>query len=429
MNATNTTESGLPLAAVIGVGVPDSTISVSIVILRIIVLILCIIWRNEPPLKIRWPIPIITNLCFLVFYDTSKFLSSWAYSGAWPDVAQGVRTMLIWPGLVLVAIAFSHHYVRYYVLGYLDSAKVSEKNVQNLQYFKALVSTKTMVAVLCIAALILYPFSILFATLGVIYSSLYSSFFIVVMIVNIVVGIAIALLCVVIFINDFMRNIRKGIRVYFVEDPFLFRIEGVVSVAALMTLVILAVLFLLPKRAVSASDALFISYWVASRIVTLIAELLYCVLSGLICVIAILLVKLRPSQSAIENETELQKLLRVGGKGRKLFEAYIKSEFSSENMLCYNDTIKFRDKKSQEELTLLVHQLYEKYVKQGTLSEVSLPDFVRTEYNLVIGNPSASMEQMVKLLESLERETLVNLGDSFMRFKFTPTYKKLIGQE
>jgi hypothetical protein len=427
MNATNATDT-IPFSVVLAVATPDTVISLLIVSVRIVVLVLCVVWRNEQALKIRWPIPIVASLCLLLFYDSTKFIGQWSFSGAWPDESTFIRAMFVWPILVIIIIAFCHHYIRFYVLQYLNDAKLLEKNIQT-RYFKALVSTPALITAIAVAALVLYPFSIIFATLSLVYPNLLSTLYLVVVLGNTAVCVVVVLLCVLICVNDFVRNIRNGVRVYFVEDPYVFRIEGLLSVISLILLVGFAILMILPRRAISLRDNLFMAQWIGGRIITLLVETLFCLLSGLLCVITIIIVKLRPVQSAVENETDLQKLLRVGGKGRKLFEAYIKSEFSSENMLCYNDLIKYHDKKSKEELTQLAHHLYGKYIKSGTLSEVNIPDYVRREYTVVMDSADVTVEQLSKLLESLEREVLVNLGDSFMRFKFTPTYKKLVGQE
>jgi hypothetical protein len=332
--------------------------------------------------------------------------------------------MFIWPGFVMIGIGFTHHYLRFYLLRYLDDAKLSERIV-NTKYLTMIVSTKAMVVAIFIAFITLYPFSIVMATFALLYPVHVQTLSTVVLVLNVSLVLLNVLLCAFISIHDFVKNIGNGIRLYFAEDPYIFRVEGVVSVVVLVTLVAFGAVIVIPRRNPSLKDPLFMTQWIFTRAVTIVAEILFSVLCGLLCVVAIMLVKLRPVQSTVENETDLQKLLRVGGKRRRLFDTYLKSEFSSENMLCYNDLIVYHEKKSQEELLQLVPALHEKYIKQGTLREVNLPDSIRKEYAAIMESADSTIEQLNKLLESLEREVLVNLGDSFMRFKFTPTYRRL----
>jgi hypothetical protein len=436
-NTTNTTDT-VAFSFVLGVGIPDTVEWLISLAVRITLLIFCIVWRKEQPLKSRHPIPITFAVSFMLVYDSTLIFAMWTYANWWPEYVQAVRFFYTIPLISTMFLAVNYQYIRYFTLRYLDNAKLSGSATSEstpVRFLRVLVSRQVvLVEVLSIAVLFLIStvFIILCFVLGpssdvnlyLTRGTLMTTFFIIEVGFNGAVVIGLACICAAISLHDIIRHMPQlGISKYFGEsDPYKYRLDGLINFILIIGYIFVMIIMVLPIGAPVISDPGAQVYWVIIRIANWIAQLCVFIGSGLSCVVTIARIKLQPKEPI--DETEMQRLLRVGGKGVKLFEEYIKSEFSSENMLCYKKTVGYQ-RLSTRQLSSLAEEVYENYVKVGTLAEVNLPEKVRSSFERTTFS-EATEEQLQEMFRKLDEELTINLGDSYMRFKYTSTYKEQV---
>jgi hypothetical protein len=435
-NATNTTDT-VSFSYVLAVAVPDTFVWLISLTLRVTLVILCIVWRKEQPIKSRNPIPIIFALSFMIVFDSNKFLSMWVYANAWPQWTLTIRFFFTIPLITTMSLIMCYQYIRYYTLRYLDNAKVSGSVVQ-VKLLRAIASRKViLLEVLGVISLFLLsvlltglcfglgPASAVTSNLKI--GTLSTTSLLIILCVNGVIVLGLAFICVTIALHDVIHNMPKqGVTYYFGEgDPYKYRVDGLVTFIMAIIYIGSLIIMAYPNDDPTESNKGAQAFWVIIRVTNYAIELCVFLGSGFTCVLAVARMKLKPKEIVIENETELQRLLRLNGRGKKLFEEYIKSEFSSENILCHTKLQGYQ-KLSGSELASLAKDVYNTYVKTGTLAEVNLPEHVQRQFKEISCSENASQEQLTTIINKLDQEILSNLGDSFMRFQSTQSYKKYL---
>ncbi|EFC39850.1 B-lectin domain-containing protein [Naegleria gruberi] len=132
-------------------------------------------------------------------------------------------------------------------------------------------------------------------------------------------------------------------------------------------------------------------------------------------------------------------------EGYELFANFCEKEFSSENLFLFSDIKASPDVASGENLGGLLffaERIYEKYIKTGAEMEVNIPSKSRTAFvqlyekcKKVETNSSLELLDSNSLAKSgietnivkdcfdlMMRQVVMNLGDTFSRFVFTPEY-------
>ncbi|EFC38115.1 predicted protein [Naegleria gruberi] len=131
-------------------------------------------------------------------------------------------------------------------------------------------------------------------------------------------------------------------------------------------------------------------------------------------------------------------------EGYELFANFCEKEFSSENLFLFSDIKASTDVVSGENLGGLVFfadRIYQKYIKTGAEMEVNIPSKSRTAFIQLYEKCKKLDESNCELLdlnslsklgiensmvkdcfELMMRQVVMNLGDTFSRFVFTPDY-------
>jgi hypothetical protein len=126
--------------------------------------------------------------------------------------------------------------------------------------------------------------------------------------------------------------------------------------------------------------------------------------------------------------SKTEKLMRVlcDEKMKIEFEKYCNAEFSTENILAYNELIRFLDCTTRREKLILLQGIYDTFVQQNSVNEVNLPEHVRQNLKQVLEHvDSLSEGQDINVLaEKLMQEIKQNLTDTFSRFMYTEAYLK-----
>ncbi len=430
-NVTNGTEP-LPLSYVLGVAITDNIFHGFDTFLKILLLILVIVWRNVQPIKSRYPLPPILCLACLIGYDLHKFLAMWVYANAWPAQVSTARHFFVVPYFLIYIGIICHQYVRYFVNRYLDDVKNREDtkiDPKMLKLFRFLASNWTLLIGIVTIALIVFPVSIILTVVWLVVGSITSrTALIIVAVLNVVLAVMFAVIIAMVAIWDFVKNIKpKGVMYYFGEgDPFNFRTDGIFCLISLILGIISIVSSFIIIETPSAANPGSIVLWIYSRIIFQLFEYSLIMISGGTCVFSIIKRKIKASryEHLSEHDSELERILNNKGKAKKVFEEYCKSEFASENILCYD---KIKKRKSVSDLdTMMDHarEIHEVFVKQGTLMELNITQETRNMFNEMLASGSTPTEEKIhSAIDMLECEVLRNLQDVFMRFQYTSSYE------
>jgi hypothetical protein len=109
--------------------------------------------------------------------------------------------------------------------------------------------------------------------------------------------------------------------------------------------------------------------------------------------------------------------------GRALFADFCNTEFSIENLSCYEDLLLFREEQSFENRKEMFEMIFYKYLN-GSESELEVNISGGTKSDL--NNILKSLETIVSfddlVINRLISEVKLNLIDTFSRFKQTKSY-------
>jgi hypothetical protein len=109
---------------------------------------------------------------------------------------------------------------------------------------------------------------------------------------------------------------------------------------------------------------------------------------------------------------------------RKLFESFCKAEFSSENLLCYDDVQIYKNTPPLELLNR-AHEIYNRYISFTAPIEVNVSGTHRKEVYTKIQEGSVDSE----LFADVERDLMQNMYDTFSRFCFSEDFIKTTERE
>lgn len=121
-------------------------------------------------------------------------------------------------------------------------------------------------------------------------------------------------------------------------------------------------------------------------------------------------------------ESELVQILD-NETSKEYFIQFAKSEFSIENVLCYYDLKKYQNETKEDIRATLAQEIYDNYLK-GTSSEL--------EVNLITSS-CRKVEHLIQLksfnpdlFQEIYTQIISNLSDTYHRFIFSDSYKKLL---
>jgi hypothetical protein len=124
------------------------------------------------------------------------------------------------------------------------------------------------------------------------------------------------------------------------------------------------------------------------------------------------------------KDSECMALLQDETKGQYIMEQYCKNEFSLENFMLYKDIQQYKNMKVGKKETL-ASDIYETYVKKGTLMEANLTDAARSALNNCLTFTSGDDDNsgLDSAIFDIESECIFNLHDTFSRLQETTHYK------
>jgi hypothetical protein len=338
----------------------------------------------------------------------------------------------------MFSFGVGHQFVKYFVFRILDDAKLTNRKMKRVKLLRFIASNWVPVIVITLQALILLPIGLLLVLAGTVWNTVKLTNGLLIMSILVgVIGLSLLPIGLSIWAWDIVRAIKQkeGIVHYFGEgDPFNFRIDAIFGLIAVVIGTASLLLNIIPTTGPEISNPSSIGIWIFSRALYLVVEVAILFVSGFSVVVSVAKMKIklalqREDPEEKGKETSLEKILRIRGKYLKLFEEYCKSEFSSENLLCYQQLGEYKKKlencTSIIEAHTLAKDIYEVFVQEGTLMEVNVPDKVRLKYANLMQNTEVSKEAIAQIFDELEYELLLNLSDSFMRFQFTPSFAKV----
>jgi hypothetical protein len=109
--------------------------------------------------------------------------------------------------------------------------------------------------------------------------------------------------------------------------------------------------------------------------------------------------------------------------GRKLFADFCNSEFSIENLSCYEDLLLFRDEQNFNKKKELFESIYYKYLN-GSESEleVNIPGGTKSDLNNIFKSLDIIVDFDDLVINKLIGDVKLNLIDTFSRFKQSKSY-------
>jgi hypothetical protein len=109
--------------------------------------------------------------------------------------------------------------------------------------------------------------------------------------------------------------------------------------------------------------------------------------------------------------------------GRKLFADFCNSEFSIENLSCYEDLLLFREEKSLEKKKEIFEIIFYKYFN-GSESEleVNISGGAKNDLNNIFKSMDTIIVFDDSVILKLIGDLKLNLIDTFSRFKLTKSY-------
>jgi hypothetical protein len=109
--------------------------------------------------------------------------------------------------------------------------------------------------------------------------------------------------------------------------------------------------------------------------------------------------------------------------GRKLFADFCNSEFSIENLSCYEDLLLFREEKSLEKKKEIFEIIFYKYFNGSEFElEVNISGGAKNDLNNIFKSMDTIIVFDDSVILKLIGDLKLNLIDTFSRFKLTKSY-------
>ncbi len=108
---------------------------------------------------------------------------------------------------------------------------------------------------------------------------------------------------------------------------------------------------------------------------------------------------------------------------RNLLKEFCKSEFSVENVLCFEEIIRYQKLTSDEERFRLATSIFETFIEIGSVLEVNITQRVREEVQRSLIPPTPQ-----SLFDKVKDSVGTNLMDSYSRFCHSTAYLAYLSQ-
>jgi hypothetical protein len=405
-------------------------------ILYIILIFLCLYYRNEQPLKSRGVFPLIA--CFFGIWSLVVNFTFFVRDFEWRTKYECYFSIISYTATIIpqLIILFLYSFRVTLTLQVKNNKNIIRNQngkqtliIKVINFLRFLTSDQMMI----IVGIVLYIASLI-VEIPFLYLSNWECAN---KIPNLIQVVFIPLICLaiaVVFIVDFFLVFKSLItckcrRIFIDNDPFSLRIQQ--WIGATLTVSIISVIFayipiygiLTFGKGSSVENSSFIQllYLVFPSLISIYFYMLIFYLIGLVLMITILQ-KLRNSfcrrKTKISNDIGLQMCLSDTDL-KVLFKRYADSEWSSENYLLYFDIQQFKKMKESEqfEMALRIHRTY----LNGSTSQlqVNLAQNVDGNIGVLLEKGEISQDMFDGVLRGVEE----NLRDTFSRFQFTKNYK------
>lgn len=418
-----------------------------LILLRVLLCVLIIIFRDKQPIKSRFPSPLIMIILSfgvelrIILYNV-VFLSPEIY----PLSTTG--DYFLFPGIFPMVLAVMFLFMRYFITKNLNTLKLI-KRVDNkavvsktkMMLFNVLRSNITLFVCLIIAwfeQVIILTGHVVQWYIDTRVLDVQVNMLIIVVSHILIVSIVIA----VILLWDIIMDVKdNGIsRLALRNDPLNYRLDSIFLVLATLS-AILGVAFLAITPGMNSEwyqyipdpYALYYSSLSLSYFFFFLFDVFFIMLSGGTCVIMVMRNQYLKSKDAIVTTTSVQtskeilvQMMTERRSARLLFEEYVKNEFSSENVVAYDEIQSFKVESDVNKKLVLASNIYNIFVMKGTASELNLPDFLREKIQKTL---QGDIKEICVAMDDLENEVINLLGDTFGRFKFSSQYQVYIKSE
>lgn len=392
----------------------------------IIIFILCLVFSQQQPLKSRGSSPAIACILhiILLFASISKLTLSFEELNQSRCV---IDSLVEYPAILLIILISILNFARYLVilksnqqkLIYLSSKETSD--VLKLRWpFRLLKFTShwvfnlVLIAVCYIFLLFLYiiilgsaSFNCSILSLRDFYSGIIPYYII---IAFLVIFILIVFVFDIILSFDKIRNCE--LKYLWKEDGFYFRVETYVF-GVFITIPYVILMSILAFSFLGQIDSQALYFFLVTMMYYL--AFFYQVLFVLIVTIITFILKLFKKKN---SDDALVKLMKNKETHDMIYD-FSKSEFSVENVACYDDLQVFKKEKDQDRMFQLATRIYKAYLS-GSESEleVNISSDICKKVKIEIDSGKVQPDLFV----NVERQIITNLSDTFSRLIFTRAF-------
>lgn len=460
MNSTNTT-----LIELRGSDYPLIIGQPIILFITIFTMLLMFLFRNKNPLKSRGFLPYLSMTVFFMFSFRIFFRMMSIFDGDIPKSITSTFTCYWFiipqsPLLANVFIILSLNMLRFILNNFLVKKqneiweikdgvhemkrRGSSENIPGLEEIEA----KTTKTTKRIGVLIKFIKVVLSGWVSTAVSIIYFIFWVIIEVIILVIGEKVTgttclmgtsknvlnfmmggsiimfsfvfILATIVFIVDIVLHLVSHLGCdcteYIKEDPLFFRLEF------LLTYFPFFILFIALTMQSFVTQT-FLNEWVPKVGIFVVQLILLYLFGGNLLLITIIKT-IKDSRKAIDPSD----LMEVLGdkKGKDLFSSFSKKEWSQENVLLYNEILKYKELTTKQK-TKRALDIYSTYISSSALIEVNLPSEVTTELNGRISTYKEDEEDLwSKLFDTVELEVIKNMKDTFLRFTNSTDYKEWV---
>lgn len=385
----------------------------------ILLIVLCIYYRNEQPLKSRGEIgPIICILGSMInlvtdFTHTTLFSYEQIY---YNDCF--VSTFILYPTVIAMVPVSLFYYFKFIILVNVNAKKfqmVTSKSNEVLSiFYRILLKTTTIEAVM---TLYIFLFSIHFISSLSLYAifgyNCASNAFPIIKIIYLCLLLPLFIIIIILSVGDIIHNYRLLIKCklrefYLISDPFYFRLIFLITPIEIIVLSI----WISPLKYTATFRNILIEFGFAIAIAN------NTFLPLLFTMISFNFQKKSTVKNGIESLFKTDEIYM-------LFLKFSQNEWSMENVLCQKLIFEYKSAKIGRKK--IVDDIYHRFLK-GEEFELNIRN-ERLKSLIHEIDQIQNDNYPNHLFDELERDLNLNLTDIFSRFSFTDEYKGYLSKK
>jgi pimeloyl-ACP methyl ester carboxylesterase len=394
----------------------DTTFAVLYAILipfNILIFVLLIIFAKHRRVLSRLAGPHIGQVYIFAFLIVHVIFTAGARTSLpYQQLGTTVEQVLLIAACTVIFIQL----IRFFSLKRIYTA-MNDKNTNSIiRLYKVLVSWQLFVVVLAVTLVFWTVFGIIMAITSEFYGyyTIYAAF----RYCALAYASVIALIAVVILVVDICMNLSLR---YFTDDLLLYRVDSLF----ILPIVAFAIIGNAPVSSVPA-----VAYPVNFVFLYMFIILMMFFFGGNICIACIVdVLRGRVVTAAAKDEArtdeELIRDILADPVCEKHFQFYCSAEFSLENVIAYVDieqTYSKIDQLSGSQLEEALASINTKYMLRSSEMELNTPSEVGKSFQKMLAVPVTETYDRKKVLKVLLESIMVNILDTFSRFKVAPAY-------